>query len=507
MTLATPNALLPFIGFLKPSERAELDRLLRRRRPIWRPLPGPQSEAYDSPADILFYGGAAGGGKTDLLLGLAATQHERSIVFRREYAQLAALRERGAELYGGLGRFNQEQHLWRLADGRRIEFGAVQHAGDERKFQGRPHDLIGFDELCHFSEAQFRFLAAWLRSVRPRQRRRIVAAGNPPTDAVGDWVVRYFAPWLDGGHGRPARPGELRWFATLDGRDVEQADGRPFPFKDELVQPQSRTFIRARVEDNPYLLAAGYRATLQALPEPLRSLLLQGRFDRPAQDTAWQVLPSAWIAAAMLRGKARAKPPAPLSAIGVDVARGGEDRTVLALRYGTWLAPLLVLPGSATPDGGRVAALIAERLLPGAVANVDVIGVGGSVYDHVRSAGLRARALNGAGRSRARDCLGQLGFLNKRAEWWWRLREALDPDRGSQLALPEDRELAAELAAARWTMTPRGIQVEAKDDIAARLGRSPDKADAAVYAFAEADEATVGLAEAGDLNRENPWRI
>lgn len=44
---------------------------LERRAKQWRPLPGPQTMAYSSPADELFYGGAAGGGKTDLLLGVA----------------------------------------------------------------------------------------------------------------------------------------------------------------------------------------------------------------------------------------------------------------------------------------------------------------------------------------------------------------------------------------------------------------------------------------------------
>lgn len=51
-----------------------------------------------------------------------------------------------------------------------------------------------------------------------------------------------------------------------------------------------------------------------------------------------------------------------------------------------------------------------------------------------------------------------------------------------ELALPPDRELRADLTAPRWNMTPRGIQVESKDDVKQRIGRSPDAGDAVVLA-------------------------
>ena len=46
------------------------------------PLPGPQTQALQTEADVLFYGGAAGGGKSDLLIGAALNEHTRSILFR-----------------------------------------------------------------------------------------------------------------------------------------------------------------------------------------------------------------------------------------------------------------------------------------------------------------------------------------------------------------------------------------------------------------------------------------
>jgi len=55
------------------------------RKKIWTPLPGPQKVAYHSDADELFYGRSAGGGKSDLIIGLSLTAHKKSIIFRREY--------------------------------------------------------------------------------------------------------------------------------------------------------------------------------------------------------------------------------------------------------------------------------------------------------------------------------------------------------------------------------------------------------------------------------------
>jgi hypothetical protein len=98
-----------------------------------------------------------------------------------------------------------------------------------------------------------------------------------------------------------AKPGELRWFAIVDGKEVEREDARPFLWKNEIIQPKSRTFLPAFVQDNPYLMATGYVTTLQGLPEPMRSQLLFGDFTVGREDDAWQVIPTAWVEAAMNR--------------------------------------------------------------------------------------------------------------------------------------------------------------------------------------------------------------
>ncbi len=501
MASQTPSSLAASVQSSTASERALLALLANPETSEWLPLAGPQIEAYLSDADELFYGGAAGGGKTDLILGLVLTAHKRSIIFRREFPQLTGITERMTEIRGGTDGFNSQRSIWRLGGGRVLELGAVQHETDVSRYQGRPHDLKAFDEITHFTEKQYRFLIGWNRTTLPGQRSRVVVAGNPPTDPEGEWVVVHWAPWLDPDHPNRAMPGELRWFAMLDGVDTEVAGPETIEHtnkdgESETITPRSRTFIPAKVEDNPFLMAAGYKSTLQSLPEPLRTAMLKGIFGSKAEDNRWQVIPSDWIDQAMSRWTPDA--PGTLDTLGVDVARGGKDKTVLAPRHGLWFGPLEKHEGSTTPDGPTVAALAVNARNGQGVINIDIIGVGGSAYDSLQAVdGLAVNPLNGASASVKKDRSGKLGFVNKRAEWYWKLREDLDPDHGIGLALPPDRELRSDLCAARWKLTPRGIQIEAKEDIVKRIGRSPDCADAVVYANAREKKAAAGFSFGG----------
>jgi hypothetical protein len=120
--------------------------------------------------------------------------------------------------------------------------------------------------------------------------------------------------------------------------------------------------------------------------------------------------------------------------------------------------------------------------------NVDVIGVGGSVVDCCKQIGIPAIALNGSesavdekGKPEL-DHSGKLGFTNRRSMWIWRFREALDPDYGSQVALPPDPKLKADLCAMRWRLSGWKIQIESKDEVKSRIGRSPDRGEGIIYA-------------------------
>lgn len=443
-------------------------------------MPGPQSDAYYSAADELFYGGSAGGGKSDVLLGMALTAHAKSIIFRREYPQLKDIIKRCSEVIGSHGRFNGQG--WRLKDGRSIEFGAVQYEHNVNRYMGRAHDLKAFDELPNFTEFQYRFLIGWNRTTKVGQRVRVVGAGNPPTNADGEWVIRRWAAWLDNQHPNPAKSGELRWFAVIDGEDTECDSSKPFTYKNEVIKPKSRTFIPARLTDNPYLMATDYGSTLQAMPEPLRTQLLYGDFNVSMEDNPWQIIPTQWIELAQARWRKTTKPDVLLSALGVDVARGGKDKTVIAKRYGNWFSELKKYTGVQTPDGKTAAGFVVKEYADGATINLDIIGVGTAAYDACLDNNLFVYGVNFAEASTATDRSRKFKFVNKRAEAYWKFREALDPDTGDDIALPPDTELKADLCAPRWKLTVRGIQVESKEDIIARLKRSPDCGDAIVLA-------------------------
>jgi hypothetical protein len=461
----------------------------------WEALPGPQEMALESAADITGYGGAAGGGKTDWLLGTALTQHRKSIVFRREFVQLRDVIFRAQDILSDAedpGRFNGQQLLWRFGDGRTLELGACQHPDSWRKYRGRPHDFIGFDEASEFLEGQVRALMGWLRTTIEYQRCRAGLAFNPPTSSEGMWIIGFFGPWLDRKHPNPALPGELRYYAMVDGVEVEREDGEPFEHDGETVIPLSRTFIPARLADNPYLKETGYGSTLQSLPEPLRSQLLYGDFDAGIGVDPWQVIPTAWAEQAMARWKASQQPSTPMTMAGMDVAHGGKDKTVLARRFDAWVAKLHVWAGAETPDGKSAAMRVAPLVDPKVPINVDAIGYGAAAAERLADKpedggyGMKAVPINVADSSNHRDRSGRFKMVNKRAEMFWRLREALDPEiEGDRLALPPDPELLADLTSARYEIAPGGIRIEKKEEIIARLGRSPDKAEAVALSVLE----------------------
>jgi hypothetical protein len=498
---------------LSVPERAELDRLLTAKvedNPLWKAFRGtPQQLAFYSAADELYYGGAAGGGKTDLEMGLALTRHQRSIILRREYPQLLAIIDRLRKLVGTEGKYNGQDHVFKMNSGRSIELGAVQREWDKQKYQGRPHDLVCFDELPQFSESQYRFLNGWKRTEVVGQRVRTVGAGNPPLRKEERWVITYWGPWLNVKHPNPAVPGELRWFAVIDeddrSRDVEVDGPEPFEHKGELIAPKSRTFIPASVEDNPHYMATGYKSQLQALPEPLRSKLLRGDFSESEEEDPYQVIPTEWVKLAQEQWKPDGRNDGGLSALGVDVARGGKDYTVFAPRYGQWFAELMEYPGKDTPNGQSVVMLFAPILGKNGTAFVDVIGVGGSVCDVANMQGVRAVPVNFASRSERKDKTGQLRFVNLRAEYYWRLREALDPVTGDNLALPPSSKLLADLCEPRWELRAGGILIESKDQIIERLGRSPDSGDALVIAYNNNGEIPA-LSNISSMTRRSPAR-
>jgi hypothetical protein len=212
-----------------------------------------------------------------------------------------------------------------------------------------------------------------------------------------------------------------------------------------------------------------------------------GEFYASDEDS---VIPLAWAEAAVARWHAWAEAGRPDTGaaflprtVGVDVASTGQDRTVLALRSGPVITELRrsVREDTMATTGRTKAILDADSAC---TAVVDVIGIGTGVVDRLREMGARVLAFNASRASRAVDSTREFHFVNRRSEAWWSMRTALDPSGDPDRCLPDDEMLLGDLSAPHWSVTSGGkIQVESKDEIRKRLGRSTDDGDAVVMAY------------------------
>jgi hypothetical protein len=176
-------------------------------------------------------------------------------------------------------------------------------------------------------------------------------------------------------------------------------------------------------------------------------------------------------------------------ALGVDVARSvAGDQNCIAVVRGGRLERLALWR---SPDTMVTVQRVLEYVATtgAAMIAVDVGGVGGGVCDRLRQLGRSVTdvAFGGAATDPTR-------FVNRRAEMYWGLRDGLEK---GTVALPEDDEVVADLSAIRYTFDQRGrIALESKDDVRARLGRSPDRGDSIALAFWAATGGGVAAADA-----------
>lgn len=464
---------------------------------LWVPNPGPQTAAFFCEADELLYGGEAGGGKSDLGIGLSLTGHQRSLVLRRTNGEATKLFDRYEEIIGNANGKNEQKGTWRIG-GRIIDIGGCQLEKDKQKRKGIPHDLKFFDELVDFEESQYVFIITWTRSKDPNQRCRIVATTNPPTRPEGMWVVKRWAPWLDPKHPNPAKEGELRYFTTLNGVDTEMPGPGPYTVDGkELVDEKgipimgrSRTFIRSTLQDNPDLTqTADYQNTLNSLPIELREAYAQGRFDVGLKDAPMQAIPTAWIRAAQERWTEKCPAGIPMCGIGVDCSGGGRDPMIISCRHDGWYAPAVRIPGDQIPEdrpGKFAAGMVVSHRRDHAIVVVDMGGgYGGPLYEQLKENNIECVAHIGSGASVQRSKEGQYRFANMRTQVIWRFREALDPSQpgGSPIMLPPSQTLLADLAAPIWWLQSGVLHIESKEDVCERLHRSTDEGDAVVQAW------------------------
>lgn len=201
------------------------------------------------------------------------------------------------------------------------------------------------------------------------------------------------------------------------------------------------------------------------------------------------VVPLSWIEAANQRWlewqtEGSIAPVEGFHTVGVDVARSGSDVTVLAIRHGNVLTEIRRSRREDTmATTGRIKGLVDGN--PEIVPVVDVIGIGAGVVDRLREQGVKQTvAFNASEGTKRRDSSNEMGFVNTRAAALWNLREMLAPHSTEDVALPPDDLLIGDLTAPHYRVMSGGkIQVESKDDIKKRIGRSTDTGDAVAEAF------------------------
>jgi predicted phage terminase large subunit-like protein len=274
---------------------------------IIRPQAGPQEQYLSTPADIAFYGGAAGGGKTHALLmeplrHIGTVAGFGAVTFRRTSPQITnegGLWATSKAIYQPLGAAPRESLLdWRFPPhGNVIKFAHMEHEKNRFDWQGAQIPLLCFDEVAHFTRPQFLYMLSRNRTtcgVRPYVR----ATYNPvpADDETGGWIHEFVAWYIDDdGYPIAERSGVVRWFVMLDDK-LHWYDSRP----EALIahpdsQPKSFTYILSTVYDNKILLAAdpGYLANLMALSPVDQERLL--RANHKIKPAAGKVFNAAWL--------------------------------------------------------------------------------------------------------------------------------------------------------------------------------------------------------------------
>lgn len=331
--------------------------------------------------------------------------------------------------------------LLRMDDGW-FAFGFT--ADDAEGFQGlhAEHVMVIVDEAAGVAPAIWTAIEGVLTSAHVR----LLAIGNP-TDPVGPFYELFRTPGVAKIH--------ISAFDTPNVREGRVAI--PGLVTAEWVEDKRRRWGEG---------------------SPLYQSRVLGRFPQAGTDT---LIPLSWVEAAQQRVL---EPSDPVE-LGVDVARFGNDETVIVERRGPVVRLRTTIHHQDTMEtAGHVVRALAET--GASVAKVDVVGIGAGVVDRLAEQGKPVIAMNAGAASTSPEL-----YANARAEWYWALRERF---REGEIDLDADEDLAAQLTALKYRFNSRGqIQIESKEEMKRRGLPSPDRADAVMLAFAAVHQPTDGL--------------
>jgi hypothetical protein len=312
---------------------------------------------------------------------------------------------------------------------------------------------------------------------------------------------------------------------------------------DPVANPGWET-IRLTTYDNPFISLKAIEQMEKDLPAHIVRQEIYGDIV-DGDDDARQLIPGGWIDSAMELHDSFLEigEVGRLSAIGIDVAREGVDRSVIFPRWNARLEgerdwkPVRL--GCTTQErahrsygssdglvtGPALAAKVMD-LLRGWVriglaqergvsqsmvtdaqvrdemtkvpVRLDAVGIGVSLLDSLRQLHPKPDciiAMKGAEKAYGKDRTGTYHFANAKTKWWWQCREGLDPITGRGWQIPKIQGLRSQLSAPRFDVVKQDLlQIERQDKIRQRLGRSPDEAVALINAISDVSGGGVTVA-------------
>lgn len=237
---------------------------------IFQPNEGPQTDFLSSTEDVIFYGGAKGGGKSYALIAdpVRYFGHPkfRALLLRRTMPELRDMIRHTENLYPKAypgAKFLKTEKTWVFPSGATLEFGYCETEDDAERYRGQSFHWAGIDELPQYAHSgPFDAISSCIRSAEAELPTMLRCTGNPGNIGSG-WVKEMF---ID-----PA-PSNKRFY-----KEAEITDPRT---NEKRIVRKSYKYIPATVYDNPYLIQDdNYLASLALLPEVKRKQMLEGNWD------------------------------------------------------------------------------------------------------------------------------------------------------------------------------------------------------------------------------------
>jgi len=434
-----------------------------------------QIQFHKAPETYKLFGGAMGGGKTAALINEGIQLNldypgNFGLLMRKTWPSFRDTVLPQLEKFLDMrlvSNWNQSEKIIQFINGSRLRYGGTGDKPDDwEKFMSGEYGWIALDQAEQFTEKEFMMLATRLRLNLSEIRYYFLLSCNPN---IG-WIKERFIE------------------RNLD----------------------DHIFIPSLPTDNLANLPANYIDNMKSILTPVYiKALLEGDWEAVGEpDDVYNYLA---VQAAKLR---KLDPGLPVE-IGTDVARSGDDETVIILREGLKISLFNKAQGHDTMrTTGEIWRCCQDRIIPKWKDTLDLItikvdadGVGGGVVDRLKEQKtekqqfytdlvlqlapqarreelkksgykLKIKIIEIHGAGKARD---PIHFKNQRAEIHWGLQELLE-----DLDIPDDRELVTQLMAIKYSQNSAGqIVIEPKEKIKERLGRSPDFAEGVIYALAQ----------------------